>query len=64
MERDYFLIVSCWFKVDGLPYLEFKVDLLLFHSMSAFPYPDSETYPYAIHLDYLNSYKTRRINLP
>lgn len=64
MERDYFLIVSCWFKVDGLPYLEFKVDPLPFHSMSAFLYPDSETYPYDIHLDYMNSYNTRRITLP
>ncbi len=64
MERDYFLVVSCWFKVDGLPYLEFKVDPLPFHSMSAFPYSKSETYPYDDHMDYINEYNTRDINLP
>ena len=64
MERDYFLIVSCWFKVDGLPYLDFKVDPLPFHSMSAFPYPISETYPYDSHQDYINEYNTREINKP
>jgi hypothetical protein len=63
MERDYFLIVSCWFKVDGLPYLEFKVDPLPFHSMSAFSYSESEAYPYDDHLDYFNEYNTRSINI-
>ena len=64
MERDYFLIVSCWFKVDGLPYLDFTVDPLPFHSMSAFPYPISETYPHDTHQDYINEYNTREINKP
>ena len=64
MERDYFLIVSCWFKVDGLPYLDFNVEPLPFHSMSAFPYADSENYPYMDHKDYLNLFNTRALNLP
>lgn len=64
MERDYFLIVSCWFKVDGLPYLDFKVDPLPFYSMSAFPYPENETYPFEENIDYLDKYNTRGINIP
>jgi hypothetical protein len=60
MERDYFLFVSCWFKVDGLPYLDFTVDPLPFHDMSCFPYLPTESYPYdGDHLSYLLEYNTR-----
>jgi hypothetical protein len=60
MQRDYFVFVSCWFKVDGLPYLSFTVDPLPFHNMSCFPYPSTETYPTdATHLKYLLEYNTR-----
>ncbi len=65
MERDYFLFASVWFKVDGLPYLQFTVDPLPFHDMSCFPYPATESYPYDTeHLDYLSEYNTRVIESP
>jgi hypothetical protein len=62
MERDYFVVVSCWFKVPGLPYLAFTVDPLPFHDMSCFLYPPTESYPYdEDHLKYLRDYNTREI---
>ena len=62
MERDYFLFVSCWFKVDGLPYLGFTVEPLPFHNMSCFPYLSTESYPYdRDHLNYLLEYNIRTI---
>ncbi|MEM0489430.1 MAG: hypothetical protein QW707_09595 [Candidatus Bathyarchaeia archaeon] len=62
MERSYFIFVSCWFKVKGLPYLSFTVDPLPFHGMSSFPYPPTESYPYdEAHLEYLRTYNTRII---
>lgn len=62
MERDFFLYVSCWFKVKGLPYLSFTVDPLPFHAMSCFPYPSVESYPYdEEHLRYIYEYNTRRV---
>ena len=65
MERDYFLFASVWFKVDGLPYVQFTVDPLPFHAMSCFPYPITESYPYdADHLSYLAQYNTRIITIP
>jgi hypothetical protein len=65
MERDYFLFISCWFKVDGLPYLSFTVDPLPFHDMSCLPYPPAESYPYdEDHLSYLREYNTRTIDIP
>ncbi len=65
MERDYFLFVSCWFKVDGLPYLDFVVDPLPFLDMSCFPHPPTESYPYdGDHLSYLLEYNTRTITIP
>ncbi len=65
MERDYFLFVSCWFKVKGLPYLGFTADPLPFHNMSCFPYPTTESYPYdGDHLSYLLEYNTRIITIP
>jgi len=65
MERDYFLFISCWFKVDGLPYLSFTVDPLPFHDMSCLPHPPTESYPYdEDHLSYLLEYNTRTIAIP
>jgi len=65
MERDYFLFASVWFKVDGLPYIQYTVDPLPFHGMSCFPYPETESYPYdADHLSYLSEYNTRIITIP
>jgi len=65
MERDYFLFASAWFKVDGLPYVDFTVEPLPFHDMTCFPYPETESYPYdAAHLDYLREYNTRVIASP
>ena len=65
MERDYFLFVSCWFKVKGLPYLGFTADPLPFHNMSCFPYPTTESYIYdRDHLSYLLEYNTRITTIP
>ena len=66
MERDYFLVASVWFKVDGLPYIAYTVDPLPFHSMSCFPYDtEKESYPYdSEHLVYLSEYNTRTIPAP
>ncbi|PVX23936.1 MAG: hypothetical protein CW691_09085 [Candidatus Bathyarchaeum sp.] len=66
MERDYFLVASVWFKVDGLFYVSFTVDPMPFHDMSCFPYDlETESYPYdQSHLDYLEEYNTRVIAAP
>jgi len=65
MKRSFFIFVSCWFKVKGLPYLSFTVDPLPFHKMSSFPYPPTEKYPYdEDHLSYLFTYNTRLIKAP
>jgi len=65
MKRSFFIFVSCWFKVKGLPYLSFTVDPLPFHKMSCFPYPPTENYPYdEDHLSYLLTYNTRLIMAP
>jgi hypothetical protein len=65
MERDYFLVASVWFKVDGLPYVDFTVDPLPFHDMTCFPYPETENYPYdQAHNDYLEEHNTRIIETP
>jgi hypothetical protein len=67
MERDIFLFVSCWFKDEygnwGFGF-GFTVDPMPFLSMSGFPYPDTESYPYQEHLDYLTKYNTRIITVP
>jgi hypothetical protein len=71
IERDFFLFVACWFKVEYANYgfgrgFGFTVDPLPFHNMSGFPYPlDKESYPYdAEHLRYLQEYNTRVIKAP
>jgi len=65
MKRSFFIFVSCWFKVKGLPYLSFTVDPLPFHKMSCFPYSPTENYPYdEDHLSYLFTYNTRLIKAP
>jgi hypothetical protein len=66
MERDYFLVASVWFKVDGLPYIQYTVDPLPFHAMTCFPYDtETESYPYDTeHLQYLAEYNTRIITIP
>ncbi len=65
MERDCFLFASAWFKVDGLPFIDFTVNPLPFHDMTCFPYPETESYPYdAAHLEYLSIYNTRFIENP
>lgn len=62
MKRSFFVFVSCWFKVKGLPYLSFTVDPLPFHKMSCFPYPPTESYPYdSDHMNYISTYNTRNI---
>ncbi len=60
MERDYFLVASVWFKGNGLSYVPFTVNSMPFQSMTSYPYPTNETYPYdATHLTYLKEYNTR-----
>ena len=60
--RDYFLVANCWFKGNGLPYVPFTVDPLPFQTMTSFPYPSNETYPYdAQHEAYLKTFNTRII---
>ncbi len=67
MERDIFLFVSCWFKDEygnwGFGF-GFSVDPLPFQSMSGFPYPLTESYPYDTNLSYLLEYNTRTITIP
>jgi hypothetical protein len=63
--RDYFIVVNCWFKGEGLSYVPFTVNPLPFQAMTSFPYPSNESYPYDVeHLSYLQEYNTRIINSP
>jgi hypothetical protein len=63
--RDYFIIANCWFKGNGLPYVPFTVNPLPFQTMTSFPYPTNENYPYtAENQAYLQEYDTRTINPP
>jgi len=65
MVRDYFVVASCWFKGNGLPYMPFTVAPMPFQAMTSFPYPANESYPYdATHNAYLQTYNTRIINAP
>jgi hypothetical protein len=68
MERDFFLFVACWFKDPPGNWgygFGFTVNPLPFQSMSGFPYPPTESYPYdSQHLAYLFEYNTRVINVP
>ena len=68
MERDYFFAVACWFKDPPGAWgygFNFTVDPMPFMTMSGFPYPTTESYPYdAAHLAYIQQYNTRQINTP
>jgi hypothetical protein len=69
MERDFFLLVACWFKDPPGNWgygFDFTVDPLPFMNMSGFPYlVDIESYPYdAEHLAYLAQWNTRIIAPP
>jgi hypothetical protein len=68
MERDIFIFVASWFKDPPGNWgygFEFTVDPLPFITMSGFPYPSTESYPYdQAHLTYLQEYNTRVINSP
>ncbi|MCL2134301.1 MAG: hypothetical protein FWH37_01940 [Candidatus Bathyarchaeota archaeon] len=65
IERDYFLIVACWFKdpPEAWGYgFTFTVDPLPFLDMSGFPYTNTESYPYDTeHIAYIEKYNTRII---
>ncbi len=65
MVRDYFLFDALWFKDTNGNWgfgFGFTVDPLPFRSMSGFPYPPTESYPYdAEHSNYLAEYNTRTI---
>jgi hypothetical protein len=61
--RDYFIIASCWFKGQGLPYVPFTIDSLPFRNMTGYPYPSTEKYPIDLsHNNYLTQYNTRIID--
>jgi hypothetical protein len=63
MVRDYFIVASCWFKGQGLPYVPFTVDSLPFYNMTGYPYPSTEKYTMdPSHISYLSQYNTRIIN--
>jgi len=68
MVRDYFFVVSCWFKDPPGAWgygFNFTVDPMPFMAMSGFPYPAAESYPYdAAHLAYIEAYNTRIIPPP
>lgn len=64
MVRDYFIVASCWFKGQGLPYVPFTVNSLPFHNMTGYPYPSTEKYPIdPSYNSYLSQYNTRSINI-
>lgn len=65
MERDYYLLSDGYFKEPFTKYLfkdkVAKVEPLPFQKMSAYPYPEDESYAYdREHLLYLEEYNTRK----
>ena len=68
MVRDYFFVVSCWFKDPPGAWgygFDFTVNPMPFMNMSGFPYTDAESYPYdAAHNAYIQEYNTRIIPPP
>jgi hypothetical protein len=68
MQRDYFFVVACWFKDPPGAWgygFNFTVNPMPFMTMSGFPYPSNESYPYdATHLAYIQAYNTRVIPPP
>jgi hypothetical protein len=65
IERDYFFIVTCWFKDPPGAWgygFTYTVEPLPFLNMTGFPYTNNESYPYdAAHTAYINEYNTRII---
>jgi hypothetical protein len=65
MVRDYFFFVPCWFKDENGNWgfgFGFTVDPLPFHTMSGFPYPPDESYPYDLaHIAYLEEWNARMV---
>jgi len=64
MERDYYVVCDGYYKTDAvrkwLGQDVSSVEPLPFHAMSAYPYPESESYPYnAKNMAYLDEYNTR-----
>jgi len=68
MKRDFFFIVACWFKDPPGEWgygFDFATAPLPFLSMSGYPYPLAESYPFdALHLQYLQEYNTRVVYPP
>lgn len=64
MERDYYVVCDGYYKTDSvrerLGQDVSSVEPLPFHAMSAYPYPEGESYPYnAKSMAYLDEYNTR-----
>lgn len=64
MERDYYVVCDGYYKTDAvreqLGQDVSSVEPLPFHAMSAYPYPEGESYPYvAKNIAYLDEYNTR-----
>jgi hypothetical protein len=61
--RDFILFSDGWDKDGDInTLLSQTVDPLPFHGMSAYPYPDEESYPDDLeHLRYRLEYNTRRV---
>ena len=64
MERDYYVVCDGYYKTDALRERlgqdVSSVEPIPFHAMSAYPYPEGESYPYnAKNIAYLDEYNTR-----
>ena len=62
--RDFFFYADGFGKdMDNNSPYSLTVEPLPFHSMSSYPYPEAESYPYdAEHLSYIYQYNTRVVN--
>ncbi|MEM2144092.1 MAG: hypothetical protein QW279_01930 [Candidatus Jordarchaeaceae archaeon] len=62
LERDFFLYCCMWYKKNGNRAYNFTVNPLPFYNMTAFPYSETEEYPFDYeHQKYLTEYNTRKI---